>query len=61
MKYEIGSLWYMKGKYKDLNKEDLVEITDRIKEGRHTFVDVQDIQGNQYYHINVKKLRKRKH
>lgn len=42
-----------------LKRNEWVEITNRRKIGKDTFVSVEDKNGNIYNNVNVKKLRKK--
>ncbi len=57
--YNIGKVYYMKKDYKFLQKNEMVEIVERKKNGRHTFVRVKNIKNETSNFFSVKKLKKR--
>lgn len=58
-KYKVGDRYYMRKSYKGLAPNAEVVIVRVDKKGRHTWVDVQDVNGTITEKVPVIKLRKR--
>ncbi len=59
MKNKIGEIGYIRKNYKGLFEGERVEIVDRIKRGRTTYVFVVGIAGVVVGPLSCKLLRKR--
>ena len=60
MKYIIGEVFLMKKNYSKLIKNEEVEIIDRDKKGRYTFLDVRNSKDEVFEKVSFKLLKKKK-
>lgn len=60
MKYTIGEVFLMRKNYSTLTKNEEVEIIDRDKKGRYTFLDVRNSKGEVFEKVSFKLLKKKK-